>query len=125
METPLKLKATEDTPEVVLDKKNNEFSLTGRSLPEDAFEFYEPIIAWMKAYVKQPNPSTEFQVKMDYFNSSSVKQVFDLLMLLEDIIKAEKEAKIVWWYHEDDELMEIKGKEFQEMLNIHFALRAY
>lgn len=121
----LRLNETEDTPQVVLDAEANEFSLSGRSLPEDAVEFYKPVIAWMKKYIEQPNPETVFQVKLQYFNSSSVKQVSDLLLILEEIIKAGKKANVIWFYNEDDELMEIKGEEFKGILNVPFELKVY
>lgn len=123
MEKQLKLKETEDTPVVVFDTDKNEFSLSGRSLPEDAAGFYRPLIAWMREYAKSPNEQTEFQVKLQYFNSSSVKQVLDLLVILEEIIANGKQAKIIWCYSEDDDLMEIKGREFQGMLNVPFELK--
>lgn len=123
MEKILKLQGTEDTPEVLFNKETNEFSITGRSLPEDAFAFYKPIIAWMSAYVKQPNSITELTISLDYFNSSSVKQVLDLISLFEKIIKSGEEAKVIWCYSEGDDLMEIKGLEFKTMLSIPFELK--
>lgn len=121
----LKLKGTEDTPEVNLDSEANQFVISGRSLPEDAVEFYRPVISWVKAYVQSPNPDTEFQIKLQYFNSSSVKQVSDLLVTLEGIIKAGKKVKVTWLYEEGDELMEIKGQEFKSVLSIPFELKTY
>ncbi len=122
MEKPLKLKATEDTPKIVFDRAKSEFSISGRSLPEDASEFYRPVIAWMENYVQYSKPYTEFRISLDYFNSSSIKQMLVLFMLLEEIIKKGKEVKIVWCYNDDDELMEIKGREFKSMLNVPFEM---
>ncbi len=124
MEKILKLKGTEDTPEVSFNKETNEFFLKGRSLPEDAFTFYSPILNWMTAYIKEPNKTSELIITLDYFNSSSVKQVLSLISLFEEIIKSGNEAKIIWCYSEGDDLMEIKGLEFKSMvINIPFELR--
>ena len=122
MEKNLKIKGTEDTPQVVFDKENNKFSLSGRSLPEDPAEFYQPIILWLEDYAKQPNPSTELHINLEYFNSSSIKQILLIFMLLEEIIKTGKEAKIIWHYNEGDDLMEVKGEEFKSMLTVPFEL---
>lgn len=119
------LQETEDTPQVELDPENNKFSISGRSLPEDTSEFYKPIINWMKAYVKQPNPYTEFQLKMEYFNSSSIKQIVTLLVILSEIIKTGKEVKITWHYKEGDDLMEIKGRELKSMIAVPFEAKVY
>jgi hypothetical protein len=125
MEKPLKLKGTEDTPEVSFDRTHNQFCLSGRSLPEDAFGFYRPVTEWMKTYVKSPASFTEFQVKLSYFNSSSVKHILEILLLLEDVLKSGNNATIIWWYSPDDDLMEIKGREFKSMLSVPFELRIY
>lgn len=120
--TGLRIKETADTPLVILDKETNEFKLSGKSLPEEAYEFYKPLITWLKNYTTNPNPVTQIEVYFEYLNSSSFKQILDLLSLLEKIIKAGKEVKINWKYDADDELMEIKGKELKSMLKIPIEL---
>jgi hypothetical protein len=126
MEKIFKLKGTEDTPEVVFNRETNEFCLSGRSLPEDAYAFYRPIVEWMSDYVKQPNTSSELKIFLEYFNSSSVKQVLGMISIFEEIIKTGKEAKIIWCYSLGDDLMEIKGQEFESMVKeIKFEFKTY
>ncbi|HDP54935.1 MAG TPA: DUF1987 domain-containing protein, partial [Bacteroidetes bacterium] len=38
----LNVKGSHETPEVIFDKDNAIFSITGKSLPEDVKEFYNP-----------------------------------------------------------------------------------
>lgn len=124
MTTSINLKGTEDTPEIIFNKGMNQFSITGRSLPEDAFLFYDPIIKWLSDYVKNPNVYSELVIGLEYFNSSSVKQLLNLISLFEEIIKTQKEAKIIWCFSDGDDLMEIKGMEFKSMvMNIPFELK--
>lgn len=124
MENSLRIKATEDTPEVNFNKDSGEFSLSGRSLPEDAFEFYRPVKAWLKEYIKQPNNNSDLKISLDYFNSSSVKQLLELIILFEQILASGKKASIIWCYSDGDDLMEIKGREFESMVgNIPFEFR--
>lgn len=123
MENSIKIKATEDTPDVIFDRNSNEFRLSGRSLPEDAFAFYDPIIKWLNDYSKSPNDNSILTVSLDYFNSSSVKQILELISAFEGIIRSGKSAKIIWCYAADDDLMEIKGMEFQSMTNIPFEFK--
>ena len=49
------LKPTKESPEVILDRENGIFSITGVSLPEDVKEFYMPLIEWFREYFKSPN----------------------------------------------------------------------
>jgi hypothetical protein len=112
---------TEDTPKVVLDKGNSVFEISGRSLPEDAAEFYEPIIAWIEQYQKQANPTTNFMFKLEYFNTASSKLILDVLSALEAI----DGIKVIWYYHEDDEDMEEAGQEFSELVDVPFEFKTY
>jgi len=122
MQKALKLKGTKESPEIILDKEANQFAISGRSLPEDSFQFYQPVLEWIKEYAKDPLPVTELHAHFEYFNSSSIKQLLILFKSLESLISDGKEAKIIWKYDEDDDLMEIKGKEFKRMLKIPIEL---
>ena len=117
----LNLEGTEDTPKIILDKKNGIFEISGRSLPEDSAEFYRPVLEWIEAYGGDPNPGTEFVFKLEYFNTASSKLILDVLSALEDI----KGMKILWYFHEDDEDMEEAGQEFSELVEIPFEFKTY
>ncbi len=120
MET-LQLENGDDTPAVILDKTNAHFEISGRSLPEDSVTFYQPIKDWIKEYSKQPNPSTDFIFKLDYFNTASSKLVLDLLQLLKEV----KDIHITWYSREDDEEILEAGKEFSEQVDIPFDFKSY
>lgn len=123
MEKAINLEATEDTPKVVLNKEKMVFEISGRSLPEDAEKFYSSIINWVAEYVKQPCSYTDFVINLEYFNSSSVKQVLKVLIKLEEIVKKGEKVNIIWYYNQEDELMEIKGEEIKSILKIPFQLK--
>jgi hypothetical protein len=117
----LNLEGTEDTPKIILDKKNGIFEISGRSLPEDSAEFYRPVLEWIENYGQDPNASTDFVFKLEYFNTASSKLILDVLSALEDI----KDMKILWYFHEDDEDMEEAGQEFSELVEIPFEFKTY
>ncbi|MCX8490607.1 MAG: DUF1987 domain-containing protein [Cyclobacteriaceae bacterium] len=117
----LNLKGTEDTPTILLDKKNGIFEISGRSLPEDSAEFYKPVIEWINTYASDSNPSTEFSIKLEYFNTASSKLILDVLSALEEI----KGIKVLWYFHDDDEDMEEAGQEFSELVEIPFEFKTY
>ncbi|MFT5916110.1 MAG: hypothetical protein ACJAWV_001217 [Flammeovirgaceae bacterium] len=120
--TVLNLESTEDTPRVVLDKSNGTFEISGRSLPEDAEEFYRPILDWLEGYTSDLNGETEFMFKLEYFNTASSKKILDVLTKLEDI----DGAKVVWYFHEDDEDMEEAGEEFADLVEeVEFEFKTY
>ena len=117
----INLEGTEDTPKILLDKTNGIFEISGRSLPEDSAEFYQPIIDWLDQYAGASNESSTFVFKLEYFNTASSKLILDVLSKLEDI----QGAKVMWYFHEDDEDMEEAGEEFSELVEVPFEFNTY
>jgi len=62
----IELEGSEETPHIILDKANGKFTFTGRSLPEDAARYYEPIQAWFKEYINEPNNETDVVFELEY-----------------------------------------------------------
>jgi hypothetical protein len=115
------INGTEDTPKITFDKTSGIFEISGRSLPEDAADFYNPVLRWLDSYSQDCNSSTDLILKLEYFNTASSKLILDLLSKVEAI----KGAKIVWYYFEDDEDMLEAGQEFSELVEIPFEFKVY
>ena len=125
MNNSIKIEGQEDTPKIIFDPENEIFEISGRSLPEDAALFYEPILEWLKNYAKSPIANTEMHVKLNYFNTASSKLLLDLLMILEDMVEDGKSCAIKWFYQEDDEDMEEAGEEYSELIEVPFELISF
>ncbi|MFY7972161.1 MAG: DUF1987 domain-containing protein [Flavobacteriales bacterium] len=121
--TDLHIASTEDTPEVHFDHAHSIFRMKGRSLPENAYNFYKPLLEWIKKYVEQNGSSlTKFEFELDYFNSSSGRFIYEMLTLIEENAKSVELYEIRWKTHSDDELMIEKGEELKSLLNLRFNL---
>ena len=120
----LKRDQTEDTPYISFDPDSNVFEISGRSLPEDASKFYDSVHEWLNKYVLNPNDSTELSMKLDYFNSASARKIVEILFILEKIQEVNKEVKVLWFYNEDDEVMEARGEEIKSVVELPFELRS-
>lgn len=121
----LDIRATNDTPKVLLDPENDIFEISGRSLPEDVVDFYLPVIDWLEEYKESPNEFTEFVFKYNYFNTATSKLIQDVLFKLEEIAEAGHKIQVVWFYEEDDEdIMEL-GEEFCENVDIPFEIISF
>ncbi|MBN2662250.1 MAG: DUF1987 domain-containing protein [Bacteroidales bacterium] len=120
----LEIQATADTPKVILDKDKNYFEISGLSLPEDAIEFYKPIMAWLEDYADDPNSDTVFNLKLEYFNTASSKQIIQLLLFLEKL-NSKTNVKIRWHYKDIDEDMHDLGEEYSEIIKVNFDLVEY
>lgn len=119
----LHIVSTEDTPEVLFDAAHSTFRMSGRSLPENAYNFYKPLLEWIKRYVDgNSNKQTKFEFELDYFNSSSGRFMFEMLTLIEENAHSIELYEIHWKAHSDDELMIEKGEELRSLLNLRFNL---
>lgn len=121
----LNIQGTAETPTVVFDKEKNLFEISGKSLPEDVKEFYNPIIRWFKAYSESPNEETVLKMKMEYFNTASSKMILELFELLNDLHSSGKRVLVEWYYQEDDEDMMDAGSDYADMLELPFNLFSY
>ncbi len=113
------IKATEETPEVFLNTNGDECRILGKSLPENAFDFYEPILQWIRLYCDKVEKPLKLHLQFDYFNSSSGRYLFELLHTLEQS-KFKENYRIVWITDKDDELMFEKGLEYKNLCDIAF-----
>jgi hypothetical protein len=117
-------KEDNSTPEVILDKENNTFEISGNSLPEDVLGFYMPVIKWLEEYIKQPNPSTKFVLKLNYFNSSSFKVLLDIFTMLDKLLTKGFKIEVEWHYLEMDEDILATGQEFQSLLHMPIIFKS-
>jgi len=109
----LVIEETKYTPKIVLDPAGT-ISLTGKSYPENTFEFYTPMMEWVKEYFENdPAEVTTVNMEITYFNSSSSKLFFDFFDLLEENSEEHK-IKINWIYDEENESAEEAGEDFIE-----------
>ncbi len=119
----LRLEGTEDTPMIDFNTSTGIFKISGKALPENAHEFFKPIEDWVNEYVEDPLDSTVVEMQIDYFNSAATRYIFNLLMCFEEIVENGKEAKVVWFYKPNDDMIEAKGEEFESILEIPFEMR--
>lgn len=118
----LDIRATNDTPKVLLDKENDIFEISGRSLPEDVVSFYQPVVDWLEEYKTQALGFTEFVFKYIYFNTATSKLIQDILYKLEELHESGKEVQVLWYYEEDDEDIQDLGEEFAENIDVPFEI---
>jgi hypothetical protein len=121
----LRIEPTDDSPRVILDHEGNQFEISGKSLPEDVVDFYQPVLDWLIEYRKSPNPRTEFTFKLIYFNTASSKMILDILMIFEEMAEEGREVLIKWLSLDSDEDMQEAGREYEEMIEVPFEHGTY
>jgi hypothetical protein len=117
---PLIINKTEDTPQVELDITKGTFYLTGRSLPENAIDFYKPLFSWVEENMQSvTGKSIVVEIKLEYFNTASSKQIAKLFLQLENFIE-KNNILIKWYYEKEDNDMLVSGNQYAKFLNLKF-----
>ena len=65
------VESTLKTPQVDFNCLTGDLILSGRSIPENANELYEPLLKWVNEYILAPRPTTNFRINLEYFNTAS------------------------------------------------------
>jgi len=112
-------------PGIILDRNSGKFEISGKTCPEDAIEFYQPVFDWLEEYSKDPLEKTIFDFKLTYFNTVSSKIIMMIMMRLEELSEEGNYVSIRWFYPKDDEDLEESGEDFQSMLEIEFEFIPY
>jgi hypothetical protein len=94
----------------------------GRALPENAFNFFKPIIAWVKEFSAE---TVNIEINLEYYNTAVSKQLYDFLQVI-DTNPNNKKINLKWYYEEgDDEILE-SGEIYEELLpRINFNYQEY
>jgi SiaC family regulatory phosphoprotein len=123
MENELIIKAEKKTPSINFNAKSGLMQIHGYSLPENSFEFYEPIINWLEEYTLAPNGKTEFDIRLVVLNTSSSKMFIDIFRKINKLVELNtSEVKVVWYYEIDDEDLHEIAIQYQEICKATFEI---
>jgi len=121
----LRIQSTIKTPEVLFDPTNQVFEIKGKSIPDDAEEFYSNILVWFDDYVANPCANTILKIDLEYFNISSSKRLLFLLYKLNELKAKNKVVRVQWLYNEEDEDMFEVGQDYAFMVKVPFDFISY
>ncbi len=114
------IEGAHDRPEVELNPIENKFLIKGRSIPENAYDFYQPVIDWLDGYIKSPNSLTVFEFRFEHLNTHSTQQIMKILQRLKKLAEKSK-TKIKWYYYNDDTDMLELGSRLKELLGVELT----
>lgn len=99
--------------------------IEGRSIPENAVDFYRPVLDWISEYAQSNPKKTVLEVKYEYFNTSSSKCILDIFKRISQLASDSHEVSIVWFYHVDDEDMLEAGEDYRDVVKIPFEIKSF
>ncbi len=118
----LSISSTTSSPEVQFDPVTGALRMSGESYPENTFEFYSPVLNWVKNYLSETTIPVSLTLELAYLNTGSVKCLMDLFDLLEDAFVDGRTVQIVWRYHAKNTRALETAEEFSEDLTLPFLI---
>jgi len=89
-----------DLPYLYFKYESGVCIMEGESYPENTIETYQPILDWLIEFMFERRRKITFDFKLHYFNTSSSKMLYEILVLLKKY-QDEGGDVVVNWYAED------------------------
>ena len=120
-ESVLRLKRTDKTPFVYLNRREGIIIFAGIATPDDGIGFYRPILDFINSQSWGASIIVVY-FRVVYVNSSSSKCLLDLLKTLNQLFLNGKEMNILWFQEADDPDVYSDGEDWQYAVKIPFDI---
>ncbi|MEA3456240.1 MAG: DUF1987 domain-containing protein [Campylobacterota bacterium] len=111
----LHIEETKYTPQIDLNAETGLLRFSGKSYPENTFDFYQHTMNWITEFFKQERKiKSTLEMDIVYFNSSSSKLFFDLFDIIEEAQEEGNTITIRWLYDGENENALEAGEDFKE-----------
>jgi hypothetical protein len=113
----LNIEGTKSSPTIRFNGERQLLEIRGESYPENAAEFYTPVLSWIEAYLtSSASQPVTVNLEIIYANSSSTKVLMDIFAMLDEAAGQDKQITVNWFYDPENENARDAGEEFQEDL---------
>jgi hypothetical protein len=120
--TELKISRTQSAPAVTTDWSTGTLEMRGDSYPENSFEFFAPIVAWIEEFLAASQEPLRLNLHLLYLNTSSVKVMMDIFDALEEAHQKGRDVRVCWFYDADNERIAELAEEFKEDCTFPFEI---
>jgi hypothetical protein len=120
----LSITGSQSTPTIVGDWERGVLSMHGDSYPENSFEFFGDVIAWIERYLVETPQPLRLELRLVYMNTSSVKAMMDIFDMLNEAHQGGREVSVRWLYDARNERVADLAEEFREDCAFPFVISA-
>ena len=113
----LEMQKTTSTPYILVDEAKGYIKMEGKSFPEKAAEFFSEVNAWLEGYLEIDFGTLVFDFAMEYYNSSTLKIIMDMMLKMDRYSVGENKIVINWIAAEDDDIAIESGEDIKEDMN--------
>ncbi|MDF1547856.1 MAG: DUF1987 domain-containing protein [Bacteroidales bacterium] len=89
-------------PNVDFNAETGIFTLSGKSYLEDTSQFYLGILEWLDQYFHEVKKPVQFNMKLNYYNTSSSRSILDIFDLLKLYEEGGGQVEVNWYCREID-----------------------
>jgi len=97
----LKIEKTKYTLDIDFESATGIMNMAGSSYPENAIDFYKPIINWIEGFINEEKKPLTLNFRLNYLKYNE-----------------DNEVVVNWYYEEDDEDILETGEEMGEDMDI-------
>lgn len=119
------IEGTPKSPAVNFDALEGNLKIEGRSNPENAREFFNPMVNWLDEYIKHPAERTHLIVNLEHFNTSTSKYLMEVLRKIRYLADNDYAFNVTWMYEDDDLEMLDTAEAYEMMTGLRFEKVSY
>lgn len=120
--TDLFITASANSPFVHF-RKTGEMEMSGKLILDQNEEFWSQLFSWIDDYKNVLSSKTNFNLQIDYLNTSSLKELNKFLILITSLKSEDSELNIFWHYNESDIYMKEIGFELSKQSGFNFQMK--
>ncbi|TYL46781.1 biofilm regulation phosphoprotein SiaC [Marinomonas sp. IMCC 4694] len=118
----LLIEGTASSPAVRGEWQHGVLYMEGDSYPENSYELYRTLVAWIASYLKESSESLTLELTLLYLNTSSIKVMMDIFDDMEASFQQGRQVAVNWYFDEENERVAELAEEFKEDCTFPFSI---
>ncbi len=118
----LVIEGTVSSPSVKGDWQNGVLFMEGDSYPENSYELYSTMVAWITQYLKESTNPLTLELTLLYLNTSSIKVMMDVFDEMEECFQEGRQVAVNWYFDTENERVAELAEEFKEDCTFPFNI---
>ncbi|MGP8215183.1 MAG: DUF1987 domain-containing protein [Bacteroidia bacterium] len=114
----LLIKETLNSPRVIFDPLKKRYEISGKSFPENAKSFYQPVIDWLNSVPVSPSENIRMSFMLDYISSSSVISLKQVLAKIKTLNSNGANIEVLWHFDPTDPDIKEIGEEYEKVVGL-------
>jgi SiaC family regulatory phosphoprotein len=120
----INISGTLSTPSIQTNWQDGWCEMSGDSYPENSYEVFSPVLAWIDAFLEQKKPLS-LKLRLLYLNTSSIKIMMEIFDALQAAFDDSQTVSVEWLYENGNQRVAELAEEFKEDCSFPFEIKSY